>query len=300
MFTSQYGWGRVLAPVCAALVMAGCASKAPQGYGVAPSQGTAALAQAQMQMAEQATQVDTSKTYLGLIEQMQQTGNWYASLAHTEAFVKLHGVSADVQLLRADALRNTLQFDAAHQLYVSLLSTPVASRAYRGMGLLQASQGRYSQAVEALEQARKLNPIDAHVLSDMGYAYMLDGQLEPARLPLMQAAQLAPDSARVQLNLAIFLLASGQADAGSRLIQQLQLPQAPSKTALIDAVAVQQLQEQVIKVRQAAQVKVPPAPMTGTGAAAPHLEAGVVRVSELNTDPVTGIAVTTSSNQEQP
>ena len=299
MFTYQRWPSASLAAVLAVLVMAGCASKAPQGYGVAPAQGTAALAQAQMQMAEQATQVDTSKTYLGLIEQMQQTGNWYASLAHTEAFVSLHGTSAEVQLLRADALRNTLQYEAAHQLYLSLLSTPVASRAHRGMGLLEASQGRYRQAVDALEQARKLNPIDANVLSDMGYAYMLDGQLEPARLPLMQAAQLAPESARVQLNLVIFLLASGENEAGSRLLQKLQLPQPPSKTPLIDAMAVQQLQEQVLKIRQAihAQAVPVPAPMT---APTSHVQASVVRVSEWSTEPVTGVAVRTPTNQEQP
>lgn len=299
MFTYQQWSSTSLAAVLAVLVMAGCASKAPQGYGVAPSQGTAALAQAQMQMAEQATQVDTSKTYLGLIEQMQQTGNWYASLAHTEAFVSLHGTSAEVQLLRADALRNTLQYEAAHQLYLSLLSTPVASRAHRGMGLLEASQGRYRQAVDALEQARKLNPIDANVLSDMGYAYMLDGQLEPARLPLMQAAQLAPESARVQLNLAIFLFASGENEAGSRLLQKLQLPQPPSKTPLIDAMAVQQLQEQVLKIRQAIHAQAVPVPAPMTAPTSP-VQASVVRVSEWSTEPVTGVAVRTPTNQEQP
>lgn len=299
MFTYQRWSSASLAAVLAVLVMAGCASKAPQGYGVAPAQGTAALAQAQMQMAEQATQVDTSKTYLGLIEQMQQTGNWYASLAHTEAFVSLHGTSAEVQLLRADALRNTLQYEAAHQLYLSLLSTPVASRAHRGMGLLEASQGRYRQAVDALEQARKLNPIDANVLSDMGYAYMLDGQLEPARLPLMQAAQLAPDSARVQLNLAIFLFASGENEAGSRLLQKLQLPQPPSKTPLIDAMAVQQLQEQVLNIRQAIHAQAVPVPAPMTAPTSP-VQASVVRVSEWSTEPVTGVAVRTPTNQEQP
>lgn len=299
MFTYQRWSSASLAAVLAVLVMAGCASKAPQGYGVAPAQGTAALAQAQMQMAEQATQVDTSKTYLGLIEQMQQTGNWYASLAHTEAFVSLHGTSAEVQLLRADALRNTLQYEAAHQLYLSLLSTPVASRAHRGMGLLEASQGRYRQAVDALEQARKLNPIDANVLSDMGYAYMLDGQLEPARLPLMQAAQLAPESARVQLNLVIFLLASGENEAGSRLLQKLQLPQPPSKTPLIDAMAVQQLQEQVLKIRQAIHAQAVPVPAPMTAPTSP-VQASVVRVSEWSTEPVTGVAVRTPTNQEQP
>src|SRR5256885_3547902 len=55
-------------------------------------QETAAQAQQQLQNAQQATQVDNAQTYLDLITQMQQAGQWYASLAHTEAFEQQYGV----------------------------------------------------------------------------------------------------------------------------------------------------------------------------------------------------------------
>lgn len=233
--------------------LVGCAAKAPQGYGVAKS--TASQAQAQFAAAEQSTQVDTASAYRSLIEQMQQAGHWYASLAHTEAYEKQHGSSPEVQLLRADALRNTQQYELARKAYVPLLRSSQGARAYRGLGLLEASQGRYDAAIGALEQARRLNPIDANSLSDMGYAYMRNGQISEAQLPIMQAAQLAPSSARVQLNLALFWLVSGEDALASQVIQKLQQPQAKSGSAAIGHAALQSLHEQVAVVKRAVQAR---------------------------------------------
>lgn len=250
-------WQTSAAVIILALV-AGCASKpAPQGYGV-NQEGTAAEAQRQMQQAEQSTKVDTVQTYLDLITQMQQAGQWYASLAHTEAFEQQYGPNASVRLLRADALRNTGQFSQALQVYTSLLTdsnTGMAARARRGMGLLHASQGQYAQAIAHLDMARKLNPIDANVLSDLAYAHMLNGQLAPAQLPVLQAAQLAPANARVQLNLALFWLASGNEPEAAQLLQRLSQPQAKNAPALIDQNSLQTLQTQLSKVRQAVQAQ---------------------------------------------
>lgn len=250
-------WQTSAAVIILALV-AGCASKpAPQGYGV-NQEGTAAEAQRQMQQAEQSTKVDTVQTYLDLITQMQQAGQWYASLAHTEAFEQQYGPNTSVRLLRADALRNTGQFSQALQVYTSLLTdsnTGMAARARRGMGLLHASQGQYAQAIAHLDMARKLNPIDANVLSDLAYAHMLNGQLAPAQLPVLQAAQLAPANARVQLNLALFWLASGNEPEAAQLLQRLSQPQAKNAPALIDQNSLQTLQTQLSKVRQAVQAQ---------------------------------------------
>ena len=236
--------------ILTSIVLSGCANKPAQGYGV--SKSTAAMAQAQLMVAEQSTQdVDTEGAYLDLIAQMQQAGHWYAALAHTDAFEREHGTSNSLQLLRADALRNTQQYEAARKIYTALLATSQASRAYRGIGLIEANQGDYVAAVGAFEKARQLNPIDAHILSDMGYAYMRSGQLAQAQLPVMQAAQLAPDNPRIQLNLALYWLASGEEALGVQLIQKLQYPRPPSNRALISQSAVESLNEQLNLVRAA-------------------------------------------------
>ena len=261
-----------------AIVLSGCASKAPQGYGAA-EQSTAAQAQQQMEKAEQSTQLDAQQTYLNLIAQMQQANQWYASLAHTEAFERQFGVTPQLRLLRADALRNTAQLTQAQSAYEALLTdsnTQTVARARRGLGLLLASQGQLDQAVHQLEQARVLNPIDADVLSDLAYAHMLTGKPQAAQLPIMQAAQLAPSNPRVQLNLALYWLATGEHQQATQLLQRLQQPQAKNVAPLIDANSIKTLQAQLSAVQKAVAQHVP----TNTTAPAPAMQ------SHLQTQPI--------------
>lgn len=279
------GAARGMPALLATLLLVACAGKPAQGYGVATPDNTAAQAQQQLQKAEQSTQVDTAQTYLDLIAQMQQSGQWYASLAHAEAFEQQHGANPQVRLLRADALRNTGQLQQARQAYTALLTgagTGMAARAHRGLGLLHASQGQYAQAIAQLEMARRLNPINADVLSDLAYAQMLDGQLALARLPVLQAAQLAPADARVQLNLALYWLASGQQAEAAQLLERLSRPSSRNMPAPIGQDALSTLQRQLVTVQEAvraraaantattAQVSLPqPAPMHTAPQAAP-------------------------------
>lgn len=270
-----------------ALALTGCASKGPQGYG-APSaqQETAAQAQQQLQNAQQATQVDNAQTYLDLITQMQQAGQWYASLAHTEAFEQQYGVNPESRLMRADALRNTGQFEQARQAYLALLQGATTARARRGLGLLYASQGQYGQAVEQLDKARQLNPIDANVLSDLAYAHMLDGRLAAAQMPIMQASQLAPANARVQLNMALFWLASGNQAQASQLLRQLAQPQAKGALPMIDQTSLQTLQAQLTSVRDAVRLRGDSLPAeVGAGAGATVSSAPVLPPAPQGTRP---------------
>ncbi len=246
-----------LALAATALLLGGCASKPEQGYGANSAEaGLAQQAQQQMEKAEQATQIDPKQTYLGLITQMQQANQWYAALAHTEAFERQYGSNAQVRLLRADALRNTGQLVLAEKEYRALLAetdSATQARAHRGLGLLHASQKRFGQAVAQLERARQLDPIDADLLSDLAYTHMLDGQLSAASVPILQAAQLAPSNARVQLNLALYWLASGAQDQATQLLQRLRQPPTKNAAPLIDDTSLQTLQLQLAMVAQAVQ-----------------------------------------------
>lgn len=263
--------------VLASLVLAGCAGKVPSGYGLMATQSTAAQAQEQLAQAEQANQADSVQTYLDLIAQMQQAGQWYASLAHADAFEKQHGTRPESTLLRADALRNTGQLQSANAAYQSLLGGSNDARARRGLGLLHASQGQYGQAITQLELARQLNPIDASLLSDIAYAHMRDGNLTAARIPALQAAQLAPGNARIQLNLALYLLANGQQDDAYRLLQQLSQPQAKGAAPLIDQASTQMLQNQVGAIAQAVIARNTSSPASVAPDAPPIAKDGLVR-----------------------
>lgn len=201
--------------------LGGCASK-DLGYGVGPQAERAALAQ----QANRDPAPDTPGMYLGLIDQMQSQGLYYASLAHIDAYEKQYSVTPDTILLRADALRMTAQPAAAATAYTQLLKTPLAARGYRGLGLLAGGAGDFARAAQELEQSAQLAPTDAVTLSDLGYARMRNGDVGGARVPLMQAAQLDQNNPKIVSNLVLFLLANGdQAQALAVMNQQKLAPE---------------------------------------------------------------------------
>jgi Flp pilus assembly protein TadD len=200
----------------AALFVTGCAGLKDQ---------YAASADAQQRMAAEAAadtkagaSVDTQATNLKLVEQMQKEDLWFASLAHIDALEQRWGVSPESTRTRAEALRQTGQAAPAEAAYKRLLGTPLASAGYRGLGLLAGTRGNYAEAVQLLAQAQRRTPTDALLLSDLGYAHLRAGQIEEARLPLMQALQLRPDSTQAQANLALYLEVTNQRDQATALM----------------------------------------------------------------------------------
>ena len=187
----------------AALTITGCA---------APKDQYAASVDAQQRMAAEAAadtkagaSVDTKETYLKLVDQMQRENLWFASLAHIDALEQRWGLSPESTRLRADALLQTGQAAQSEATYKRLMGTPLEGAGYRGLGLLAGGRGSYPEAVQLLKQAQRHAPTDALLLSDLGYAQLRAGSTEEARLPLMQALQLRPDSTQAQANLALYL-----------------------------------------------------------------------------------------------
>ncbi|WP_153136165.1 pilus assembly protein [Paraburkholderia agricolaris] len=198
-------------------LLGACASKDVMGYGVGAQAERAAMAQ----QANRDPAPDTPGMYLGLIDQMQSQGLYFASLAHIDAYEKQYGVSPDTILLRADALRMTDQPDAAGTAYGQLLKTPLAARGYRGRGLIAGAAGDFAHAAQELQQAVQLAPTDAVTLSDLGYARLRDGDVNGARVPLMKAAELDQNNPKIVSNMVLYLLASGdQAQALAVMNQQ--------------------------------------------------------------------------------
>lgn len=211
-------WAARCAVALTALSLLGaCASKGAGGYGVGAQAERAAMAQ----QANQDPAPDTPGMYLGLIDQMQSQGLYFASLAHIDAYEKQYGVSPDTILLRADALRMTDQPEAATAAYGQLLKTPLAARGYRGRGLIAGAAGDFANAAQELQQAAQLAPTDAVTLSDLGYARLRDGDVNGARVPLMKAAELDQNNPKIVSNMVLYLLANGeQAQALAVMNQQ--------------------------------------------------------------------------------
>jgi Flp pilus assembly protein TadD len=199
--------------------------------------------------------IDTQSTYLKVVDQMQHQGLWFASLAHIDALEQRWGVTPDSTRARADALRQTDQAELAEVAYKRLLTTPQESAGYRGLGLLAGARGNYTEAVQLLKQAQRRTPTDALLLSDLGYASLRAGQLEEARLPLMQALQLQPDSKQAQVNVALYLEVTNQQEQATTLMNANRM----SDTTRIA------VREAALQMRAAESSAKPPASMSTTG-----------------------------------
>lgn len=208
----------------ASLAITGCAG---------PKDQYAASVDAQQRMAAEmvadtkaGASVDTQATYLKLVEQMQREDLWFASLAHIDALEQRWGVSPESTRARAEALRQTGQAALAEATYKRLLGSSMESAGYRGLGLLAGTRGNYAEAVQLLAQAQRRTPTDALLLSDLGYAHLRAGHFEEARLPLMQALQLRPDSTQAQANLALYLEVTNQRDRATALMEANRMSEA--------------------------------------------------------------------------
>lgn len=220
----QHARSLPFAIVVMALAVSGCAGMKDQ-YAASTDAQQRAAAEVAADTKAGAT-VDTQATYLKLVDQMQREDLWFASLAHIDALEQRWGISPESTRVRADALRQTGQAIPAETAYKRLLGTSLESAGYRGLGLLAGSRGNYAEAVQLLTQAQRRSPTDALLLSDLGYANLRAGRLEDARLPLMQALQLRPDSAQAQANLALYFEATNQQDQARALMDANRMSEA--------------------------------------------------------------------------
>lgn len=214
------------------LAITGCANTKDQYAASADAQQRAAAEASADTKAGMA--IDSKGTYLKLVDQMQKEGLWFASLAHIDALEQRWGVSPESTRMRADALRQTGQAALSADAYKRLMGTALESAGFRGLGLLAGARGNYTEAAQLLRQAQRQTPTDALLLSDLGYASLRAGQIEEARLPLMQALQLQPDSAQAQSNLALYFEVTGQGNEANSLMESSRLT-AAARTAVRDA-----------------------------------------------------------------
>ena len=231
-----------------------------------PVLSPAAKAAAEMPL-EKDPVVNTQETYLTLVRQMQSKSLWYASIAHLDALDKQWGASSDSRLLRADALRQVGQLNAAVSIYQGLLGGAKDGAARYGLGRVAAELGDFSRAAQQMEQARVSNPVDPRLLSDLGYAYLRAGDLNAARLPLMQAAQLSPEDAQANVNLGLFMMVSGQNAQAEDFMRQRKM----------DAQTQQAIREQAAQWQQKAK--------QAAAEPAPQAMGKVVNVSRASTTP---------------
>ncbi len=177
------------------------------------------------------------KLHLELIEKMLEGGRAHAALAHLDSLGP-DAARPEAQLLRAEALRRTGQLEAAWKVYEPLLHSAVAAPAWRGLGLIKADQGDLVTSIAWLRRARDLSPTAGRIRNDLGYALLLNGELEQARIELVTALELE-GGVRAARNLVLVLLIEGQPTAADRVARRHE----------IDAAAVDRLRRRADRMR---------------------------------------------------
>jgi Flp pilus assembly protein TadD len=204
-------------------LLGGCAGT-PNSAEAMARQADAQIELAKLQDKEARAEYNDQNVYLGLIGKMQQEGMYYASLAHIDAFQQKYGTSTALQILRADALRETGQDDAALQAYRDLLNTDRAARARHGIGLVLGRQGDFMRAAGAAPGGRAGAGQRAGGQRP-GYALMRGGALQDARVPVMQALELDANNPRVISNAVVWMLASGKRADATAMMQRAAMPE---------------------------------------------------------------------------
>lgn len=212
-----------IAVACIVLLLAsGCSSFSSPANDFAERNEAAIQRQQAADMERPA--LDNKQVYLDMIKKMQERSLYFASIAHIDAYQKSYGSSPEIQRMYADALRATGQEDAAEKQYKSILNSSEASAAWHGLGLLEAQRGNSVAAITNFREASRLNPTNAAILSDLSYALMNEGNVGDARMPLMQAVEMAPGSRKVISNLALFFLLSGETQKANALMVEANMP----------------------------------------------------------------------------
>ncbi|MGG7054687.1 tetratricopeptide repeat protein [Nitrosomonas sp. ANs5] len=93
-------------------------------------------------------------------------------------------------------------FPAAIAAYEKILAIdPAYVEAHNGLGVVHAQMDNPQLAVRHLTTAIELAPLASHLHNNLGYAYLLQGNLADAERGFQQALQLDPENEQARANL---------------------------------------------------------------------------------------------------
>lgn len=115
------------------------------------------------------------------------------------------------ELALARLLERRGETGQAGRIYAACLGKePRNPTAHHRLGVIAAKEGRFPDAEDHLQQARRLGPPNAELLSDLGYVYYLQHRLPEAEQTLNEALALEPKHQAACNNLGLVLGAQGR------------------------------------------------------------------------------------------
>ena len=92
----------------------------------------------------------------------------------------------------------------------SIILTPQEPNSYNALGLLFTEQGKYQEALDALDQAIQLVPREAFFYNNRGYCYLKQGNLLSAERDIQKSLSMNPDNAWAIRNQGWLLFQKGE------------------------------------------------------------------------------------------
>ncbi len=130
------------------------------------------------------------------------------------------GMESELALARLLERRGDTE-QAARIYGVCLSKDPRNAQAHHRLGVIAAREGRFPDAEEHLQQARRLGRPDAELLSDLGYVYYLQHRLPEAEQTLNEALALEPKHQAACNNLGLVLGAQGRFSESLAVFKQV-------------------------------------------------------------------------------
>ena len=138
------------------------------------------------------------ETMNALRHQYAAEGNGQEALRTSFAFLQEYPFFPEAYLAAGDVLVEQARFDEAIVYYQAANDLEESAQAQRMIGALMLRRKEVEEAIPYLERAVALNPKDETSLYNLGGAYVLNGQSEPARETLTQLLILVPNHADAQ------------------------------------------------------------------------------------------------------
>lgn len=164
---------------------------------------------------------DNAQIYQQVIQKLEDTGQYYAALAYIDKYEGQWPATAEIRYLRATALRKIGRFEEADALYGKLLDSPdFRARAFNGLGLISAERRDYRRALGYFQSAASSDPTNIDILNNLGYAALVQKDMNLAQITLFKAGQLGPQDRRVWSNIALYEIVVGHEYNGERIMDR--------------------------------------------------------------------------------
>src|SRR5262249_41574443 len=160
----------------------------------------------------------SQELYLSVIEQLLQSGKYYAGLAHIDEFEHDYGKSPRATRLRGDAWLAIGDLAKAETEYASLTGTPLSAFGEHGLGSVAAKRADWQRAATYFQQAVAAQPTNVAFLDDLGGALSETGQMDGAEFALRKALELAPTDEDAKKELRALLEKTGRTNETDRII----------------------------------------------------------------------------------